>query len=128
MRQRKLIRTLLHNARQDEAVVRRLTQQERDVVRGVVRRLKTEFDADQVVLYGSAARGEMDRESDIDLLAVLPNADWETKKKVCDVCFEAELEIGRIISVLCVSKEAAEKSALRSSPLLATVRREGVPQ
>ena len=105
-----------------------LTPHERDVLASVVRRLKTDFHAEQVLLYGSAVRGEMDRESDIDLLAVLPKADWETKKKVCDVCFEAELEIRRIISVLCISKSALENSPLRSSPLLAIVHREGLPQ
>ena len=105
-----------------------LTQQERDVLAVVVRRLKTDFHAEQVLLYGSAVRGAMDTESDVDLLAILPCADWETKKRVCDVCFEAELEIRRIISVLCISKDALENSPLRSSPLVATVRREGLPQ
>jgi predicted nucleotidyltransferase len=61
----------------------KLTQHEREVLAGVVRRLKTDFHAEQVILYGSAARGEMDSESDIDLLAVMADADWETKKKVC---------------------------------------------
>ena len=56
----------------------------------------------------------------------MPCADWETKKKVCDICIEAELDIGRIISVLCIGKDAATNSPLRSSPLLATVRTEGV--
>ena len=43
-----------------------LTQHEREVLAGVVRRLKTDFHSEQVILYGSAARGEMDKESDID--------------------------------------------------------------
>ena len=103
-----------------------LTQQERDVLAGVVRRLKTDFHAEQVMLYGSAVRGEMDKESDVDLLAIMPCADWATKKRVCDLCFEAELGLGRIISVLCIGKDAAENSPLRSSPLLALVRTEGV--
>ena len=103
-----------------------MNEHERDVLADVVRRLKTEFHAEQVVLYGSAARGQMDRESDVDLLAVLPCADWATKKRVCDLCFDVEMSIGRIISVLCVSKDAIENSPLRSSPLLDQVRREGV--
>ncbi len=50
-----------------------LNAHEREVLSDVVKKLKTEFGAEQVMLYGSAARGEMDRESDIDLLAVLPS-------------------------------------------------------
>ena len=73
----------------------RLTQHERNVLAGVVQRLKTEFHAEQVMLYGSAARDELDEGSDIDLLAILPEADWATKKKVCDMCFEgASLSFG----------------------------------
>ncbi len=106
----------------------KLTPHEHTVMADIVRRLKSEFGAERVVLYGSAARGTMDPESDIDLLAVLPVADWETKKRVADVCFEAELEIDRIVSVLCVSRETVEDTPFRSSPLLQAVRKEGVPQ
>jgi predicted nucleotidyltransferase len=67
---------------------------ERDVLAGIVHRLKTQWNACQVLLYGSAARGELDGSSDIDIMAILPIADWETKKQICDLCFEAELDIG----------------------------------
>ncbi len=106
----------------------KLGSKEQAVIADIVRRLKSEFGAQRVTLYGSAARGTMDAESDIDLIAVLPVADWETKKRVADLCFEAEMEIERIVSVLCVSRDTVERTPFRSSPLLQAVRREGVPQ
>lgn len=106
----------------------KLNDHEQEVLGGVVMRLKTEFRAREVTLYGSAARGELDEASDIDLLAVMPVADWGTKKRVCDLCFEAELDIGRIISVHCISVDALEKTPIRSSPFIRNIRREGLPQ
>ena len=105
-----------------------LTNHERKILAGVVARLKTDFGAERVFLFGSAARGSMDRESDIDLMAIMPVADWDTKKRVCDLCFDAELDIGRIISVRCMGKEMIENGPLRGSPLVRNVQREGVLQ
>lgn len=102
----------------------KLNDRERKVLADIVRRLKTEFGAEQVLLYGSAARGDMDSESDIDLMAIMPALDWETKKRVCDICFEAELNIGRIISVRCVN--GSMDKAFIHSPLISNVQREGI--
>ena len=104
-----------------------LTQHEREVLAGVVRRLKTDFHAEQVILYGSAARGEMDSESDIDLLVVLPDVNWDIEKRIGDIAFDAGLEINRVISTMCFSKTDLTDSPMRSSPLILNVRREGVP-
>ena len=104
-----------------------LTQQERDVLAGVVRLLKTDFHAEQVLLYGSAVRGEMDKESDVDLLVVLPDVNWEIEKRIGDIAFDAGLEIGRVISTMCFSHSDLTDSPMRSSPLILNVRREGVP-
>lgn len=38
----------------------------------VVRRIRTVAEPDKIILYGSAATGEMTRDSDIDLLVVAP--------------------------------------------------------
>ena len=104
-----------------------LTQHEREVLAGVVRRLKTEFHVEQVVLYGSAARGEMDSESDVDLLVVLPNVDWNIEKRIGDIAFDAGLEINRVISTMCFGKTELTDSPMRSWPTILNVRREGVP-
>ena len=104
----------------------KLNDHEKSVLRNIVQRLKAEFGAEQVLLYGSAARGDMDSESDIDLMAIMPRSDWETKKRVCDMCFEAELNIGRIISVRCVSSNANQGGGIVHSPLISNVQREGI--
>ncbi len=104
-----------------------LNPKEREVLSQVTRTLRDRFGATEVILYGSAARGQLDEESDIDLLVVLPKFDWEIQKEIIGVCFEAELQCDRIISVLCYSTDEIEHSPLRSSPLVVTARREGQP-
>lgn len=104
-----------------------LTREEWEALSRVVQTLRDRFGATEVVLYGSAARGQMDEESDIDLLVVLPRVDWEMQKEIIAVCFDAGLQCGRVISPNCYTKEELEDSPLRSSPLVLTARREGQP-
>lgn len=104
-----------------------LSREEREALTRVVQTLRDRFGVTEVILYGSAARGQLDEESDIDLLVVLPRLDWEIQKEIIGVCFEAGLQCGRVISPNCYTKEELEHSALRSSPLVLTARREGHP-
>lgn len=103
-----------------------LTQNERSVLQKLGRALKSDFAAKKIIVYGSAARGTLDRESDIDLLVVLPFVDWEVEKRVGGLAFEAGLEIDRVISTLCFSEEDMQQSFRQTSPLLNNIRREGV--
>jgi predicted nucleotidyltransferase len=102
-----------------------LSIEERGVLSSLARTLRSRFGATDVILYGSAARGELDEESDIDLLVVLPKIDWEMQKEIVAACFEAELQCGRIFSAICYTTEELERSPLRSSPLVLAARREG---
>ncbi len=102
----------------------RLSDRERRVLSRLAGRLRSEFGAEHVWLYGSAARGELDAGSDIDLLIVLPEVNWEVEKRVVDCCFEAELELERIISAACVTKRDLTLSPLRVSPFLLNAQRD----
>jgi len=68
----------------------KLTQTEKTVLGDLVHALKSELGVKQVMLYGSAARGSLDIESDIDLLVVLPEVDWEIEKRVGGLAFDAD--------------------------------------
>jgi predicted nucleotidyltransferase len=102
-----------------------MNAEEREALSRVTQALRERFGANEVILYGSAARGQLDEESDIDLLVVLPRLDWELQKEIIDVCFEAGLECGRVFSVICYTTQEIEDSPLRSSPLVLAARREG---
>jgi len=102
-----------------------LTVEERKILSEVAQTLRDRFGAVEVILYGSAARGELDEESDIDLVVVLPTIDWPTRREIIAVCFDAELRCGRVISAICYTTDEIEHSPLRSSPLVVTARQEG---
>ena len=104
----------------------RMSDKERDALAGLVRILRTEFRAEEVLLYGSASRDAMDAESDIDLLVVLPDVNWEIEKRISHVCFDAQLEVGRVFSTLCVTRHELAETPFRATPFVANLHREGV--
>jgi len=104
-----------------------LTSRERAILLGLVESLRREFGVGEVLLYGSAARGELEEGSDIDLLLVLPELNWEIEKRIVDRCFEAELKCGRVISTLCFGVAELSEGPLSESPVVLTARREGKP-
>lgn len=61
-----------------------LTVSETQAIMEFVTALKNEFMANLlgVVLYGSKARNEATVDSDIDLLVILPDDTWQTRKEV----------------------------------------------
>lgn len=56
------------------------TQELRKMIDGMARRIAALFDPDQVILFGSHARGTAGPDSDVDLLIVMPvNGSWREK-------------------------------------------------
>src|SRR6266581_3598253 len=56
-------------------------------------RLTAQFEIDRVVVFGSAAWGRPDEESDVDVLIVLKDKlDLETEDRISGVIFEINLE------------------------------------
>jgi len=102
----------------------RLSDTERRVLSQLAQRLRSELEAQHVWLYGSAARGELQAQSDIDLLVVLPTVDWEIEKRVIDCCFDSELQLDRIVSPTCVTERDLTQSPLRASPFLHNAQRD----
>ena len=104
----------------------KLTLQEQQLLRELARALREQHGALAVQIYGSAARDELEDGSDIDLFVILPESDWHREKQISDLCFEAELKCGRIISAMCFTEHELKDTPLRASPLVQTVKREGV--
>lgn len=81
-----------------------------------------------VVLFGSCARGDMNEESDVDILVLLNLPESEIRslrRTVSDVSSELDLEYGVVLSPVLQSYEEFEKYA-SASPFFANIRREGI--
>jgi predicted nucleotidyltransferase len=82
-----------------------------------------------VKLFGSAARGDMEELSDIDIYVELPDATASdvVKEKINDIAWEVGFAHDRVILSMVYQKSEIWDSPLRSSPFIKAVIREGIP-
>ncbi|MDI6723106.1 MAG: nucleotidyltransferase domain-containing protein [Methanobacterium sp.] len=78
---------------------------------------------EEIILFGSVARGEDTDDSDIDLL-IISGKKRETKNKIMKKVSEALLESGTYISAKVISKK--EYETLKDTHFISTIKKEGV--
>ncbi len=100
---------------------------ERSVLAELTSDLRSDFGAVDVRLFGSAARGELGSESDIDLFVTVPDLSWPIERSIWDRCYEATLACGRVVTATLFAAHDLTNTPLSASPLVLTVQRDGVP-
>jgi predicted nucleotidyltransferase len=88
--------------------------------------LRRSFRLVELRLFGSKARGDACPESDMDVLVVLEDYDWELKKAVYDLCYDIGMEHGILIAPILRSRAEYESPLRRATPFHQAVMREGV--
>jgi uncharacterized protein len=78
----------------------------------------------RVILFGSQARGDASRESDVDLLVILPSVDAKTMRLASDIAWEIGFAAGKIISVIPDTKEQMKRFAFL--PFYRRIREQGI--
>jgi predicted nucleotidyltransferase len=78
----------------------------------------------KVIMFGSQARGDATKESDIDLLVILPSLDSKMLNLAFDIAWEVGFDAGKMISV--VPAEKNELKRLAVSPFYRAVKRDGI--
>ena len=82
-----------------------LTLNQRQALNVLRARLYNEFDVEKIILYGSAARGQANADSDIDLLIVTTHPRTRQQQhQITDAVFEVNLEFDTTFSSLVVDR------------------------
>ena len=90
-------------------------------------RLTAQFEIDRVVVFGSAAWGRPDEESDVDVLIVLKDKlDLETEDRISRVIFEINLEYDTNLSELIVDREIWDHGLASAMPIHEEIEKRGI--
>ena len=81
---------------------------------------------ENVILFGSAARGESDKESDVDILVVLKKRDEKLRDEVSMAAFDVILSSNVVISPIVMNKEMYEWHKWYRDPLYNNIERDGI--
>lgn len=97
------------------------------VLERIVERLKREYRADRVILYGSVARGDATEHSDIDLLVVAPTTEQFYLRMASALGVVRDLSRGLPLSPIVLTPEEFEKHLKSGNPFVEEIIREGIP-
>lgn len=78
----------------------------------------------EIIMFGSQARGDATKESDIDLLVILPAVDAKTTRLASDIAWEVGFDAGKVISMIPDTKEQMKRFAFL--PFYQSIKREGI--
>lgn len=110
-------------------MARRVNDKYREAAEEFARRVTSTLGdrIDSIVLYGSVARGEARRDSDIDIL-VISSKDKETINRIEEICsdFEYERNFTFLISLIYYRREELYHLIALGSPFVNEVLKDGV--
>ena len=77
-------------------------------------------------VFGSRAKGDADPYSDMDVFIEVEGLDRGLKERILDAAWEVGFENFMVISPLVFTRNELENTALRSSPIVEAIARDGV--
>ncbi|HLC43237.1 MAG TPA: nucleotidyltransferase domain-containing protein [Methylomirabilota bacterium] len=97
------------------------------VLERIADRLKREYHAEQVILYGSVARGEATEHSDIDLLVIAPTTEKFYLRMATALGVVRELSRGLPLSPIVLNREEFDRLLNSRNAFVEDIAKEGIP-
>lgn len=95
-----------------------------ETLREIIRRIVAVANPERIILFGSAARTQMNRNSDVDLLVVKPEP-FDYARIVGDIYVKLH-GVGQAVDVVLVTPEQAERYRNTHCLVIAPALREGI--
>ncbi len=104
-----------------------LTRTQMQALNEIKKMIRNKFDIENIILYGSSVRGELDEESDIDLLIITKKAlSRKIRHKITEIVFEVNLKYETNYSTFVVDHDSWENGPYSILPIHEEIEREGV--
>ena len=106
-----------------------LTREERIWLAAYQKALKAQF-ADlikDIIIFGSKARGSSNEDSDLDVLVIIHEGNWETKKSVAEPGYMLAIGTEVVPSLIVLTAEEWIYHQDYEAPFWQTVTRDGIP-
>lgn len=106
----------------------RLTKEQKAAVFAYLRLLREKYrdKIEQVVLFGSVARGEFDEESDVDIMIVLKNGSRRLRDEISMASFDLILRNNVILSPMVMDRKTYEWHKKYRDPLYNSIKKDGI--
>ncbi|HDH45296.1 MAG TPA: nucleotidyltransferase domain-containing protein [Thermococcus sp.] len=103
----------------DEKIIQLVNQVKKHLIKRYGEKIR------EVILYGSHVRGEVTKDSDIDILVLIDNSinPFDVRRSLSDLLFDILLEKGELISVVVLPESFFEDY---NYPFMLNVRKEGI--
>lgn len=77
-------------------------------------------------IFGSRARGDATKESDLDIFIETENMSPQLRQQIFDIAWEVGFEEDRVISTIVATRKDIEEGAMGANPLIKHVKQEGI--
>ena len=105
----------------------KLSTNQLEALKQVKDRINKEFSIEKIIIFGSAVRGECDRESDFDILIIIKEKlDRKRRNKITDIVYEENLKYDTNISSIVVYQSMWDSGSISVLPIHEEILKEGV--
>lgn len=103
-----------------------LLKKEKDALLELKAEISMKYELLWIKIIGSKARGDFDKESDIDIVIVLKEVNWNIEKDIYELCFYIGLKYDVLIFPIIYSKRESDDKLIKATPFFSAVEKEGI--